>query len=308
MNCSQEKMKEFVHLLKRHAPTDGLHETGIPDFAAFRESEPHERRPVVYVPGIAILGQGKKYCYLDGKKYDFSAGNYLGLFLPMPFEVEVIGASEEEPLLMAGVRIDLTRVADILVKMDRAGSSPASAKDLNPSAIVTEPLNDDLLDPILKLMNALENPVELEVLGDAILDEIHFRLICNDRTGSLHELLRHRGQVQQIFRAVNHIHSHIDQMVSVEELASMVNMSTSGFRKTFRNVMHMPPLQYAKAVKLDRAQALIREGKNAGEAAYLVGYNSSAQFSREYKRQFGYSPSATRTAALGSSAELPTVV
>jgi AraC-like DNA-binding protein len=58
----------------------------------------------------------------------------------------------------------------------------------------------------------------------------------------------------------------------------------------------MPPLQYAKAIKLDRAQALIREGKNAGEAGHLVGYNSPAQFSREYKRHFGYSPSATLTA------------
>ena len=70
-------------------------------------------------------------------------------------------------------------------------------------------------------------------------------------------------------------------------------MSTSGFRKSFREVMHMPPLQYAKSIKLNQAQILIREGKNASEAGYLVGYNSPAQFSREYKRQFGYSPSAT---------------
>jgi AraC-like DNA-binding protein len=38
---------------------------------------------------------------------------------------------------------------------------------------------------------------------------------------------------------------------------------------------------------------LIREGKKANEAGYLVGYNSPAQFSREYKRHFGFAPSAT---------------
>jgi AraC-like DNA-binding protein len=37
---------------------------------------------------------------------------------------------------------------------------------------------------------------------------------------------------------------------------------------------------------------LIKEGKKANEASYLVGYNSPAQFSREYKRQFGFVPSA----------------
>ena len=30
----------------------------------------------------------------------------------------------------------------------------------------------------------------------------------------------------------------------------------------------------------------MQEGKKANEAGYLVGYNSPAQFSREYKRHF----------------------
>ena len=51
---------------------------------------------------------------------------------------------------------------------------------------------------------------------------------------------------------------------------------------------------YAKAVKLQRAQVLIQEGKRANEAGYLVGYNSPSQFCREYKRHFGFAPSATR--------------
>ena len=46
------------------------------------------------------------------------------------------------------------------------------------------------------------------------------------------------------------------------------------FYEDFRAVMHISPLQYAKSVKLDRAQTLIREGKKANEAGYLVGYNS----------------------------------
>jgi AraC-like DNA-binding protein len=70
-------------------------------------------------------------------------------------------------------------------------------------------------------------------------------------------------------------------------------MSRPTFYENFRAVMHISPLQYAKAVKLQRAQVLIQEGKRANEAGYLVGYNSPAQFSREYKRYFGYAPSAT---------------
>jgi len=51
--------------------------------------------------------------------------------------------------------------------------------------------------------------------------------------------------------------------------------------------------QYAKSVKLDEAKKLIIKGRNASEASNLVGYNSPSQFSREYKRHFGFAPSET---------------
>jgi AraC-like DNA-binding protein len=76
-------------------------------------------------------------------------------------------------------------------------------------------------------------------------------------------------------------------------LAELVHMSRSAFFDNFKDVMHASPLQYAKAVKLHKAQVLIQQGTKANEAAYLVGYNSPAQFSREYKRHFGFVPSAT---------------
>jgi AraC-like DNA-binding protein len=86
---------------------------------------------------------------------------------------------------------------------------------------------------------------------------------------------------------VEYIHQNQDKPVSVEKLADMVYMGRTSFYETFRSVMHLSLLQYAKSVKLDRTQALIGEGKNASEAGYQVGNNSPAQSSREYKRHFG---------------------
>jgi AraC-like DNA-binding protein len=293
MSYSDEKMQAFVALLEKLTPQEGLNVTAVSDLITYRESTKPDRCALVYEPAIIILGQGKKVCYVDGQQYDYSVGNYLSLYLPMPIEVEVVEASEERPLLMAGIRIDLVRIANLLLKMDRVEQRPIETKPLEPSAIFSRPVSEELLDAIIRLLRILDNPMERAVLGDSILDEVYFRLLLDDPTGSLQQLLQHRGQVQQISKAVDHIHKNMDEVVSVDELANLANMSTSGFRKTFREVMHMPPLQYAKSIKLNQAQLLIREGKNANEAGYLVGYNSPAQFSREYKRQFGYSPSAT---------------
>lgn len=293
MNHSDEKMQAFVGLLERHTPQEGLNFTDIPDVGTFRETSPQGRCSSVYEPAIMILGQGKKKCYVDGQKYDYSVGNYLSLYLPMPVEVEVVEASEERPLLALGIKIDLVKIANILLKIDRAEQKPAPVEPLPPSVIFAKSLGDDLLDAVIRLLHTLDNPVERAVLGESILDELYFRLICDDQSGSLRKLLQHRGQIQQIAKAVDYIHKNMNEVVSVDNLARLSNMSASGFRKSFRAVMHMPPLQYAKSIKLNRAQTLIREGKNASEAGYLVGYNSPAQFSREYKRHFGFTPSAT---------------
>jgi len=293
MTYSEEQMAELVKLVDRYAPQDGINLTSIPEVGTYRQTKREERRVLIYIPAIRIIAQGKKHCYLDGQKYDYSAGRYLCLFLPTPIEAETVDASSEKPFLMAGIKIDLLRIANILLKMERVKNPPLKSKTGKASVIVAESLTHDLLDAVIRLFRLLDNPLDQAVLSDSILDEVYFRLICNDHSESLQRLLRHRGQIQQISKAVDHIHHNLHEVISINNLAEMANMSTSSFRKAFKEIMHLPPLQYAKSIKLDHAYTLIKEGKNVNEAGYMVGYNSPAQFSREYKRHFGFAPSAT---------------
>ena len=165
---------------------------------------------------------------------------------------------------------------------------------MDTSGIFSAPLKDNLLDAAIRLVATLSDPAETAILGEALIDEIYFRILTEEQGGSLRVLLRQQGQIQQISRAVEHLHENLNKSVSVEELAGLVNMSQSGFHKKFKQVMHLSPLQYTKLVRLNKARTLILEGNSVSEAAYHVGYNSPAQFSREYKRQFGDSPSAAQ--------------
>ena len=130
---------------------------------------------------------------------------------------------------------------------------------------------------------------------ESIIDEIYFRLLSSWQGGGLTHLLQQRGQIKQISKAVEFVHQNLDKTLSVEDMAGVVNMSASGFHKKFKEVMHLSPLQYAKSIKLNRAHNYILEGKSVSEAGYMVGYNSPAQFSREFKRLSGFSPSELRT-------------
>jgi AraC-like DNA-binding protein len=184
-------------------------------------------------------------------------------------------------------------LADVLLRIERAEGAMPKPVTADSSGIFSAPLSDNLLDPTIRLLESLSNPRDAAVLGELIVDEIYYHVLCGERGGDLRILLQHRGQIQRVSRAVEYIHQNLGKPVSVEKLADLVYMSKTRFYAAFRDVMHVSPLQYAKSVKLVQAQTLIKEGKKANEAGYLVGYNSPSQFSREYKRHFGHAPSAT---------------
>ncbi|MGD2078177.1 MAG: AraC family transcriptional regulator [Chloroflexota bacterium] len=295
MTYQESNFEKFVTLLERQTPEEGPNYSNYAGFGSYKASTTHDMIPSVDVPAIWLVAQGKKHCYVGDQKYEYGAGKVLVTFYPMAMTSEIVEASPEKPLLVAGVLMDLGRMAEILMQMDRVEGAGVKPETIDPSGIFSMPLSDDLLDPFIRLLRIVDNPRDVAILGDSIVDEIYYRLLC-ERGDELRFLLQQRGEIQRISKTVDYIHQNLDQPVSVEQLANMAHMAQSTFYENFRNVMHMSPLQYAKSVKLDKAQALIKAGKKANEAGYLVGYNSPAQFSREYKRHFGYPPSATLAA------------
>jgi AraC-like DNA-binding protein len=293
MKDRQQKMEELVRLIEKHTSQDGAFHTSIDNLVLLRDSKVHRPKPFVYEPGIVIGAQGKKQVYLEGKRYDYNAGNFLTLFVPMPVECEILEASPEKPLLVAGIFFDRNRIANLLLKMDMVEHPPVKPDVIKPSAIFSGPMKDNLLDAVIRLLKTLSSPSEAAILGEAIIDEIYFRILSDEQGGALKYHLQQRGEIQQISKAVEYVHQNLDKPVSVDDLADIVNMSSSGFHKKFKEVMHLSPLQYAKSIKLNKAQTYIMDGKSVSEAGYMVGYNSPAQFSREYKRHFGVVPSAT---------------
>lgn len=294
MQQKSDRLSALIELVERNAPEDGVNTTAIPNVELYRESEQQELKPMLYEPYFIFIAQGRKQVVLDNITYEYGAGHFLTILAPMPVECRAIEASEDEPLLAIGILLERRRILKILVKMDQMEQAPARTGEMNPSAIFTAPVSDQLLDAAIRLLKTLDSPAEAAVVGEAVIDEIYFRILKHERGGALPQLLQQRGQIQQIARVVEHIHRNLSEVVSVDELAALVNMSSSAFHKKFKEVMHLAPLQYAKQVKLNKAQAHILEGMSVSEAGYMVGYNSPAQFSREYKRHFGVVPSIDR--------------
>lgn len=96
----------------------------------------------------------------------------------------------------------------------------------------------------------------------------------------------------EVSRAILWIKENYSTAMDVDELASTARMSRSTFYQHFRSVTAMSPLQYQKLIRLQEARRLmLSEQLDAATAGHRVGYGSPSQFSREYSREFGASPS-----------------
>lgn len=81
--------------------------------------------------------------------------------------------------------------------------------------------------------------------------------------------------------------------LTVSQVARECFVSEIYLRKLFGEKLNITPFYYITKVRMTHARNLIQEKIPIKEVAGLVGYSDIYQFSRAYKKHFGYPPSAT---------------
>lgn len=80
--------------------------------------------------------------------------------------------------------------------------------------------------------------------------------------------------------------------LAVDALARMLNMSRGTFYRKIKGVSNLTPNELINLSRLKKAAELLAEGKyKINEVANMVGYNVNSNFSRDFNKQFGVSPS-----------------
>lgn len=86
-NVSNQQSR-LADLLGKVAIAEGMSRTAVDGVEVFRASAPSPRAPIVYLPRILIVGQGRKRAFLGGKTFVYDPNNYLVLSVPLPAECE----------------------------------------------------------------------------------------------------------------------------------------------------------------------------------------------------------------------------
>jgi len=280
------KKKRLIELLEPLATKEWFTESSLKEVKFIRSNTSIPRMPVAYEPSIVIIAQGRKLGYLANEVYTYDPHNYLVLSVPLPLDCETI-ASPSEPLLGISISVDASRVSELLLQMDDSGflSGPV------PRGIYSTALTDELIDATTRLLECLGKPLDGRILGPQIIREIIYRVLSGEQGGALRSLASRHSHFSQITKVLKRMHTEFDTAFDIPTLASEANMSVSSFHNNFKAVTASSPLQYLKNIRLHKARLLMaQDGINASNAASKVGYESASQFSREFKRYFGNTP------------------
>jgi AraC family transcriptional regulator len=122
------------------------------------------------------------------------------------------------------------------------------------------------------------------------------------RLGSAPELFRGGLTTTVRNRVIEYIHCRIGEAVSLEELASIAQLSPFHFNRMFRMSMACTPHQYLTQLRIDHAKNLLANSLREEELSSLsgigiqCGFSNQSHFGRTFKQYVGITPAQYRKA------------
>lgn len=256
-----------AHLLRHHATT-GFDST-------------------VYQPLLCLILQGAKEVGSSTRTLTVRAGQSIVVSHTLPVISRITEASATLPYVALVFPLDLDLLRSLVPMVPPALSSESS----DAFSICLCDTNPALEDALLRYFLQCGSAETRQLLSPITSREIHARLLIGPHAPVLQRLLWHESTASRIHLAIRDIRTDLAETIVIGDLARRVGMSNSAFFKEFKAVTGTSPLQYQKELRLLKARDDLRTTRGkVSEIAFSVGYESSAQFSREYSRKFGRSP------------------
>lgn len=280
--------QEIRRLIHDRVTGDGLVDTGVKGVQLFRVTEPVRCTPAVYEPTLVAIVSGTKEAIIDGTSHVYDASRYLCCAISLPVEAGTPMASPADPLLGVQITLGPKVMTDLAIEMETAAGAIREPRGGPlPQGFALAHWDDRFTDALLRLIQLGDDPTDTAVLGDGRLREVYYALLKGEAGATARRAF---GVGNEIARVIEHVSAHLDEPITIDDMAAHVGMSRAVFHRKFKQATTMSPIQFVKGIRLNNAAMRMAGGMTVNQAATEVGYASSSQFSREFKRTYGQSP------------------
>ncbi len=106
------------------------------------------------------------------------------------------------------------------------------------------------------------------------------------------------AQTQAVERVIQVMHTHLHDVLTLEDLASVAYLSPSHFHHVFRRLIGIPPGAFLAALRLQTARRLLlTTSLSVTDICFEVGYTSVGSFTSRFTHLVGLSPRLLRQRA-----------
>jgi AraC family transcriptional regulator len=106
------------------------------------------------------------------------------------------------------------------------------------------------------------------------------------------------AHIQAARRAIQTMHTHLHERLTLEDLASVAYLSPSHFHRVFCRLIGIPPGEFLSALRLQAARRLlVTTSLSVTDICFEVGYTSTGSFTTRFTQLVGLSPRLLRQRA-----------
>jgi transcriptional regulator GlxA family with amidase domain len=99
------------------------------------------------------------------------------------------------------------------------------------------------------------------------------------------------NKTQKLLEILEHINTHYNESLRVEDLAQIAGYSVSHFRRFFKALTGKTTSQYIQLLRVEEACKLLKDHTlNIEQIAHIVGYSDMKHFYTVFKRISGKNP------------------
>ena len=223
---------------------------------------------------LTYVDRGQLHCVVDGNGFLLKQGQLM-VFAPNQWHMQYTDLNLSARFLTIAFDLDSELKLNLSNRIFELSSPEAVfLKQLLHEMDINDVFSGDFIRSNLKMLL-------LSILRDA-----------GGRKKRLKTPVALRNENIIVSRTLQYIADHVYDKLSVEIVAKETGVSASHLTALFHRQMNISPGEYIRRVKLEESKALIREGKmNFSQIAAALKYSTIHHFSRQFKDNFGISPS-----------------
>lgn len=240
--------------------------------------------------------------FADGKRFrempdtyqllQFNTGDHISSYLPGIYETFYIDFSVDWVNKLAPHSHVLSHVLSNI-------AANRTEVMLSPNVVITDAMRDTL--NIIRNFSSTDNELSTARIGTKITTLVSLCLM--DLMQPV--VPQHTADALVIRSITSYIHHNLDDSnLSIAHLASIYGFSSRTLQEFFKKHTGDNIRSYIIAAKMGKAsQLLISSNKTVKEIAYELGYAYPGNFTREYKKYFGFPPRLSNAKTTGVSVD-----